>query len=150
MRPWFSYSVRNNENSQIPSPNLEPLAPFRADLPGYIRSSHEHNIWQHTKICQGLIQVVGRYRKEKKEIPLDKIQFTVELGIEITRFLVASTSSRNRPHYSWKSGCLLITAWAQQSPLSKRLQLRQLWLLEELWLVKLEKKCTIIWCSIFP
>ena len=28
----------NNEKSQVPSPNLELLAPFRIDLSGYIRS----------------------------------------------------------------------------------------------------------------
>ncbi len=64
----------NNEKLQIPSPNL--------DLSGYIRGSDEHNFGSTPKSAKGLVRLWEGIQRKKGEIPLDKIQFTVELGIE--------------------------------------------------------------------
>lgn len=82
MCPSFLYNIINHEKLQIPSSNQELLAPFFKDLLGYFCSFHKHNIYNTPKSAKSLIRLWKGIQSKKKEILLDKIQFTVELGIE--------------------------------------------------------------------
>ncbi len=117
-----------NEKSQIPSPNLELLARFAQTFQVIFTILTSIIFGSTPKSAKGSVRLWESIQRKKGEIPLDKIQFIVEFGKENRQISGWLHFSHNRPCFSWKSSCLFINAWAQQSSFSEESLPGQLWL----------------------